>query len=1106
MTTWHAEWQSYFPITEQIFRRKGEQIKERRADAVLPEYKKIIEFQHSEMTSGEVNDRIHDYGLHDHQVSWILDSQDCIKVKSLGDRIILHFTDKLWLYESFVHPCEAVYYDIGGLIYKVNPKMIRSHQVDVQIPKSKIDFIKCLKSNTDPWMEDELHQCHLYIKQQGAGSGKTYGMMQLLNSDMEIASYKYIALITKQHSAVHIMFSEFMNQYKSGKLSNITITDEPVEPYKKQRIVTYTHKLTGATCTAIFATVDSFTYAVGDNTVNSYDKFVGIVESIKKGTIRTDRDGLIRFAGVNPILNKELLIMIDETQDLTELYGEAFLQIVLEKHTNLCVVGDSLQSLAYEENALTFLQKVQKPLMKVIKSDSSNNVRRFTNDTLIHFVNEIVPFADYDLPSISAATDVPKDTRESPLSIFSIKCVYANEDHESDNVSEVVSEIMTRFEKEVELNHRKPEDFLFVTPFATKNPVMEALQIALNVYWKTTMETNHTYIAEVKEKDEYWKDVDTSLYNRYAIFHKSEEGTSINLEESKKATRMVTIHSSKGDGRPVVFVYGVKEQALQKFGQVTNSLIYNSLLHVAVTRQKERLYFAVEKNNDDIHRRILKASHSIEPAAYDFDIKSSKTKIPDIANYIADFCYDDFYENTILPHPPLRLEPTKEDKLILDMGDHMLRYASMFMNIVVHCCNFALEGDMKQQLVAILYKLEPDCIAHVDKWQGYIAILHANKKIKYSKDTKIKGSPKIPVMSFPSRKDNVSYDIYHRYIILIMHHVMEDIREYLGKKPLRFFCPLECVILFYMIECINNPSCPAISINDLYNIIHVYNVAFSPTLSGHDLCKCKEMFSSEENSILSVVQKKYYDYLFNHYNNLTRLTKMLESFSKSHPAVKWLYKHSATFDGNCEGFKINNQFELIAYDEEAVYLFYIKPQFTELNYNEVTTKTLLDAFLISNVSKTTANYERFNGKVIKSCVVSLSHENIYTMDWSTLVKERSGYIRTILYNMLTNKYSNAHDQLHKTFVEIVNSDSAKKPMELMNLINEKVKKAKYPPSYIVTAFSYISGRIMMESRKAMREYLDRNSFVSLMDKSLETSLKTYLNINDEDDEDDEDEE
>jgi len=146
MTDWHIGWQSEFPITEQPFEYKDGQRKNRRADVVLPDTKQILEIQHSNITSGEVADRNRDYQLHNHSVIWIIDGQSSITEKHLGDRLVLHFTTNTWLYESFLD-CSNVYYDIEGLIYRVDPKLVRSHQIDVSPPKVKSEFIEALKNN-----------------------------------------------------------------------------------------------------------------------------------------------------------------------------------------------------------------------------------------------------------------------------------------------------------------------------------------------------------------------------------------------------------------------------------------------------------------------------------------------------------------------------------------------------------------------------------------------------------------------------------------------------------------------------------------------------------------------------------------------------------------------------------------------------------------------------------------------------------------------------------------------------------------------------------------------------------------------------------------------
>jgi hypothetical protein len=289
MTEWHAEWQGNFPITELPFKNRSGQIKERRADVVITDYKRIIELQHSQIERSEVKNRNDDYRLHEHNVVWVVHSQDSIQIKLIGDRIVLQFTSNPWLYESFLD-CDYVYYDINGFIYKLNPNNVRANQIDVNESKLKSDFIESLKTSAEPWIIEEPPQSFLYVKQQGAGSGKTYGMMMSLNNDKEIAHYKWIIFITKQHAAKTVMYNEFMDQYNKGSLTNIEMIGEPLYENKKH-ILHYQHKLTNVEACVVFATVDSFTYAIGEASTKSSDTFKSIVESIKDGVSKVKRSG-----------------------------------------------------------------------------------------------------------------------------------------------------------------------------------------------------------------------------------------------------------------------------------------------------------------------------------------------------------------------------------------------------------------------------------------------------------------------------------------------------------------------------------------------------------------------------------------------------------------------------------------------------------------------------------------------------------------------------------------------------------------------------------------------------------------------------------------------
>ena len=113
------------------------------------------------------------------------------------------------------------------------------------------------------------------------------------------------------------------------------------------------------------------------------------------------------------------------------------------------------------------------------------------------------------------------------------------------------------------------------------------LESSLEEYWINKMECPD-YIDRVLKHHNYWKDnLADEFYRQYVVFHKSEEGKSINLAESERATRFVSIHSSKGDGRKVVFVLGLSEDALKVYSYDKN-LIYESMLSWQLQELKKK--------------------------------------------------------------------------------------------------------------------------------------------------------------------------------------------------------------------------------------------------------------------------------------------------------------------------------------------------------------------------------------------------------------------------------------------------------------------------------------------------------------------------------------
>ena len=64
---------------------------------------------------------------------------------------------------------------------------------------------------------------------------------------------------------------------------------------------------------------------------------------------------------------------------------------------------------------------------------------------------------------------------------------------------------------------------------------------------------------------EFWTKIYNNDVNNYVFLHKNEFGAAINLNESKDSTQILSIHSSKGNGRNVVILLGLTEYTLGFF-------------------------------------------------------------------------------------------------------------------------------------------------------------------------------------------------------------------------------------------------------------------------------------------------------------------------------------------------------------------------------------------------------------------------------------------------------------------------------------------------------------------------------------------------------------
>lgn len=1007
MSKWHLEFQSNFDDIEIEFTKKDErQIKTRRADINLTNSNYIIELQHSRIELQEVKNRKHDYEIHNKDIIWIIDGNNKIDVISnkTNSRTYLEFTGyNNWRYDSF-KDYKIIFIDIKNKIYVIFPNLIKNNMFDVIKPFDKNEFIKLLKTDIRQIFKAIEPQCNLYIKQQGAGNGKTFGIVQTIDNNDDFELYKSFIIVTKQHSAKTIIYNEFKDQYSQGRLINIKDIEFIENENNKQYMITYNKN--NCKCKIIICTIDSLFFKLG-NFNNSYtNKFEGLIASIIENF---NKDRVI-YNSSNFKLNKNLCLIIDETQDLSKNYGEAIINIMTHSYIDAYIVGDKLQSISFEDNAFVYLLKKDLNDLYIKKTiyPNTNICRRFTNNSLITYINDRIPFNKYNLPSITPyiTTDITTDIIDNNnYEIIPSKPINSLLDCKNENknvINEEITKIIHLYDKEVINYNRQPKDFLVITPFTTNNWFCEALERAIQLYWSN------------KNNQE--------SYKRFVVFHKSETGTSIDLTESEDKTRIVSIHTSKGDGRNVVFIIGMTSNGLLKFSKGQYNLIYDSLIHVALTRQMEKLYIRLETNNDDIYNKL-----KIET--------TDNNKIPKISNFIKLNIKE--LDNSLYTHI---IEKSKyndfstvrdnKDKKIIDFSHHTIRFCCIYTEFLIKAKNY----DNKMQIIAIIIDIKKSIIKSCSNWKDYNMELRTNNKI--NNDNKDKNKKKdnnqelinktIPIV-------NLNTDYYNKLKIF-----MKNIRIKIKNNDYDKLCPIERILLLYMIDVCNCPYELKINMSEIYNIFNSFNNCFNYNLKGHSKCLCKNHFTDINPNI----NNKDYLYLQSFYQEIINIDRLYNKFFETYKNLEILVNHTLSIKFN-NGIVAYKKLQVIAYNETTVFNIYIKPNLIELNYYEILNESLIDLFLIKN-DKGECNKTRFEGKEIKTLVFALNIDEPFEIIWHPERDYKEDIILQVIKDYLYNQLKIKTNNFYNIYNYYKNNN---KLNDLINDFNKENGKIQFISSF-----------------------------------------------------------
>jgi hypothetical protein len=263
-------------------------------------------------------------------------------------------------------------------------------------------------------------------------------------------------------------------------------------------------------------------------------------------------------------------------------------------------------------------------------------------------------------------------------------------------------------------------------------------------------------------------------------------------------------------------------------------------------------------------------------------------------------------------------------------------------------------------------------------------------------------------------------------------------------------------------------------------------------------------------------------YLFNHFEKIDMIKNLVKLVYLKYPKINWLVNSIMYYDGD-NRFEIYNKYNFIGYNETHVIVCYLKPQFNQLNYNDILLDSIYDTYFLQNLKKYNdkneiiENYKRFNGKKIISCVFSLDFNEPYYIDWSdrsgiNLIKQNEDILLHMLYDGIMEKYKLENGIVYKfySYWREFCPENEKKTINFIRFLNTKISNSAVP-KYIEYFFAKIEGQIDSTSGKKGKEKILENLdckdfFLETLEKELEKSVKCYLNIAFDDDDDDDDDE
>ena len=233
-----------------------------------------------------------------------------------------------------------------------------------------------------------------------------------------------------------------------------------------------------------------------------------------------------------------------------------------------------------------------------------------------------------------------------------------------------------------------------------------------------------------------------------------------------------------------------------------------------------------------------------------------------------------------------------------------------------------------------------------------------------------------------------------------------------------------------------------------------------------------------------------------------------------HPNINWLLNHKINYIGsNLIDYNIYKIFDIIGYDDNNVYIIYLKPQFSEFNFKETLINSITDTHIINTINnynvdedkndddnednddeedkkydKISNDYKKFSNKNIITVVFGLNLIDYIKFDWKdkdtqeNLINKYNSEIKIIIADNIIESYNNDSCYYYYKY----SKNNKKDIKDIINKLKEN-KEVKQMPKFIMDFF-----KDMRKNKNT--NYDDINIFNEKLKEIIKDDIYDFIDI------------